>query len=121
MGKKHSTFSGRKEIEMSKELLARQRHKSGFSCASSVYSVFSDIVSGDSPIPRSEGGKCGAVLAAEKVLKQMGKDPSAFDEEFIRQFGSLKCGDLRRAKHPCNDLVGAAARLTEEALNDTSN
>ena len=101
---------------MNREQTARRNHNSGYSCASAVYSAFNDVVNGSAPIPRSESGKCGAVLAAEKVLKQMGLDSVAFDRQFILQYGSLKCDDLRRARHSCNDLVGTAARLTSEAL-----
>ena len=99
---------------MNREQSARKRHNSGYSCSSAVYSAFSDLVTGTAPIPRSEGGKCGAVLAAEKVLKQTGKNTDAFDSKFVEQFGSLKCDELRRAGHPCNDLVGVAARLVDE-------
>ena len=103
---------------MNREQMARKNHNSGYSCASAVYSVFKDKVNGSAPIPRSEGGKCGAVLAAEKVLKQLGLDSEAFDQQFVRQFRSLKCDELRRARYSCNDLVGSAARLTEDAIGN---
>ena len=103
---------------MNREQTARKNHNNGYSCASAVYSAFNDKVSGTAPIPRSEGGKCGAVLAAEKVLRQLGLDDTAFDQQFVGQFGSLKCGELRRARHACNDLVGAAARLTSESIGE---
>ena len=101
---------------MNREQEARKRHLSGIRCSDSVYSAFSDLVSGTAPLPRSEGGKCGAVLAAEKVLLQLGKSSAGFDEKFAERFGSLKCGELRRARIPCNDLVGIAAGLVEEEL-----
>lgn len=101
---------------MNREQTARRSHNGGYSCASAVYSAFNDVVNGSAPIPRSEGGKCGAVLAAEKVLKQMCLDSVAFDRQFILQYGSVKCDDLRRPRHSCNDLVGTAARMTSEAL-----
>ena len=101
---------------MDREQTARNNHRSGYNCASSVYSVFSDKVSGTAPIPRSEGGKCGAVLAGEKVFRQLGMSIDSFDEKFVSLFGSLKCAELRGGKHPCNDLVGGAARLAEEEL-----
>ena len=102
---------------MNREQTARRNHNSGYSCASAVYSAFNDVVSGSAPIPRSEGGKCGAVLAAEKALKQLGIDSDAFDQQFITQFGSLTCAELRRARHSCNDLVGTAARLISETVD----
>lgn len=101
---------------MNREQTARQRHRGGCNCASSVYGAFSDKVGGSAPAPRSEGGKCGAVLAAEKVLAQMGLDSAAFDAAFLETYGSLKCGELRRARIPCNDLVGAAARLAGDII-----
>ena len=101
---------------MNREQEARQRHNSGSNCASSVYAAFSDRVSGTAPLPRSEGGKCGAVLSAEKILQQLGKGSAEFDEKFIERFGSLKCGELRRSRVPCNDLVGIAAKMVEDEL-----
>ena len=74
---------------MNREQTARQNHNSAYSCSGAVYSTFYDKVHGNTPIPRSEGGKCGAVLAAEKVLKQLGMDSTAFDQVFVRQYGSL--------------------------------
>jgi len=103
---------------VNREQAARKKHNSGFSCASAVYSAFNDVVSGTAPIPRSEGGKCGAVLAAEKMLKQLGLDSAAFDRQFERQFGSLRCDELRRTRHLCNDLVGMAARIAAEAIDE---
>lgn len=102
---------------MNHETIARQAHRGGVNCAQSVYSAFSDVNPNPTAAPRarSEGGKCGAVLAAEKLLREMNVE-SDFDARFVEQFGSLKCGDLRRARIPCNDLVGAAARLVEESL-----
>ena len=101
---------------MNKEQTARNNHRSGYNCASSVYSAFSDVVSGSAPMPRSEGGKCGAILAGEKVLGQIGMNTESFDEKFISIFGSLKCTELRCTDRSCNDFVGCAAQLTEEII-----
>lgn len=103
---------------MNREQTARNNHRSGYNCASSVYTAFSDKVLGNAPIPRSEGGKCGAVLAGEKVFRQLGMSIDSFDEKFISLFGSLKCAELRGGKHSCNDLVGGAAQLAEEEIGD---
>ena len=102
---------------MTREDTARAAHRGGTNCAASVYGTYQDVNPGygRAPAPRSEGGKCGAVLAAEKTLREMGVE-SDFDARFEAAFGSLKCGELRRKGVPCNDLVGAAARLIEEAL-----
>ncbi len=98
---------------MDRETTAREKHKTGSNCANAVYSTFKDKVSGMAPLPRSEGGKCGAVLSGEKILKKMGIDPTAFDEKFLELYGTLKCAELRKGKYPCNDLVGTSARLVE--------
>ena len=105
-------------VIMSREETARNKHRNGDNCAVSVYSTFFDKVSGTAPAPRSEGGMCGAVLAARKALEQMGHSAAAFDHEFLRLYGSLKCAELRRGKYPCNDLVGAAARMVDEMIEE---
>lgn len=104
-------------MSMDREQMARGKHNSGYSCSSAVYSAFGDKVGGSAPIPRSEGGKCGAALAAEKVLRQLGADEGAFDRAFEDAFGSLKCDELRRLRRSCNDLVGTAARLGAAAID----
>ena len=103
---------------MSREETARNKHKSGNNCAVSVYSTFFDKVSGVAPKPRSEGGMCGAVLAAEKVLSQLGHSTEGFDQEFFEMFGSLKCAELRKGKYPCNDLVGTATGMVDEIMEN---
>ena len=102
---------------MTHEERARKAHLSGSNCAASVYGSFADVnpTPGIAPAPRSEGGKCGAVLAAEKLLREMGV-AADFDGRFEAQFGSLKCGELRRSRVPCNDLVGAAAKILDEYI-----
>ena len=49
---------------MNREQAARKKHHSGYSCSSAVYHAFSDLVQGDAPTPRSEGGKCGDLRRA---------------------------------------------------------
>ncbi len=99
----------------------------GTSCSYAVYNAFSDVNSGDGrvPAPKSEGGKCGAVLAAEKVIREMNngdqEKAARFDKAFLELFGSLECVDLRRMGRRCNDYVGTAARLTDEILGYSSN
>jgi len=39
-----------------------------------------------------------------------------FEAEFLKRFGSLKCGDLRRNGPGCNNLVGAAAEIVESLV-----
>ena len=99
------------------EKIARSTHNSGYGCSYAVYDAFSDVNKHMSapPAARSEGGKCGAVLAAEKTLRDMGIT-SDFDKKFLQRFGSLKCTELRQKRIPCNDLVGTAAAFVDEVL-----
>ena len=102
-----------------REETARNIHRAGSSCSASVYTAFKDVnTSGDGkvPAPRSEGGKCGAVLAAEKLIREMGVgDPAVFDEAFQAQYGSLKCGELMAKNgRQCNEYVGFAAAKVDE-------
>lgn len=101
------------------EETARQSHKMGNNCAVSVYTAFSDVNKnpGSIPEPRSDGGKCGAYLSAVKLLQDMGVEKTEkLEAEFLKRFGSLKCGDLRRNGPGCNNLVGAAAEIVESLL-----
>ena len=101
---------------MSHEQAARKKHRAGNSCAAAVYTVFSDVNPnmGKTPAPRSEGGKCGAVLAAEKILRDLGLDlTQEFDARFTEEFRSLKCDELLRSGRSCNDFVGAAASIVD--------
>ncbi len=97
---------------MNYEEAARGSHRNGMNCAMSVYTALGGDKK-DAPRPRSEGGKCGAVLAAEQVIMERGLgDPADFDREFLALYGSLKCADLRGfAAGKCNDYVGTAARM----------
>ena len=104
---------------MNHETNARKIHRRGTGCSSVVYTAFRDINAKASyaPSPRSEGGKCGAVLAAEKVLKETGTGKiEQFEQEFIRQFGTLKCMELLRTPFDCNDFVGKAAAIADSLL-----
>ncbi len=99
---------------MNHEDTARAAHRNGSNCAASVYSAFADVnpTHGEPPLPRGEGGMCGAVLAARQVLRELSIE-NDFDQRFTEVCGSLKCAELRRARIPCNDLVGVAAKLTD--------
>lgn len=104
---------------MKHEETARKNHRNGNNCAVSVYAAFSDINTnpGSIPAPRGDGGKCGACLAGIKLLNDMGKcDTERFEKEFLGRFGSIKCGELRKSKVPCNDLVGGAADIVDLML-----
>ena len=107
---------------MDHEKTARANHRRGMSCAGAVYQAFSDVnpQMTSAPVPRSEGGKCGAVLSAEKVLREAGiGNIDVFEQRFIQLYGSLKCSELLgRRCGACNDFVGAAARIAEELINE---
>ena len=101
------------------ETIARNAHRRGMSCSRSVYTAFSDINRNmtNPPSPRSEGGKCGAVLAAEKVLRETGVQMTGeFEKRFIQQFSTLKCQELLQSSFSCNDFVGAAAAIAQDLL-----
>ena len=101
-----------KENPMTCEQTARSNHKNGMNCAMAVYTALGGEKD-NAPKPRAEGGKCGAVLAAEQIIREsyLG-DPVEFDKEFLGMFGSLKCADLRGIlRGRCNDYVGTAAML----------
>ena len=75
-----------------REKKARGIHRRGTGCSHAVYSTFSDINKRGSgaPAARSEGGKCGAVLAAEKTLRELGINRiDEFEKQFLEEFGSL--------------------------------
>ena len=107
---------------------ARNNHRNGFNCAMSVYIAYADAMGltaeqakEAAPKPRSEGGKCGAFLAGKKILEQL--KPEAVEEYergFVALNGQNECsrlvathGVLRKS---CNDYVGDAARLVDDAL-----
>ncbi|MBR0087341.1 MAG: hypothetical protein IJL98_06345 [Lachnospiraceae bacterium] len=98
-----------------REQEARALHRKGYSCAGAVYKAYADLNTKGSgaPVPRSEGGKCGAVLSAEKILKELGlsEKTAEFDQAFLQEFGSLKCRDLLKGSRTCNDCVGCAAGI----------
>ena len=114
---------------MKHEETARKNHRSGYSCATSVTVAFADTLGltpaeamRTAPRPRSEGGKCGAFLAGKKVLEQL--KPEAvpeYERRFIELYGQTECTKLlslqNRLRKSCNDYVGDAARLVEEALS----
>ncbi len=100
---------------------ARKLHANGNSCSAAVYQAFRDVnTSGDGnvPAPRSIDGKCGAVLAAEKLIREMELgDEADFDSKFSETYGSLKCAELLKEHgRRCNEFVGFAADYVEERL-----
>ncbi len=113
---------------MTYEEKARNNHRGGYNCAVSVYVAYADKLGitpepakMNAPKPRSEGGKCGAYLAGKKVLEQLKPEAlQRYEKRFIEANGQTECSRLLAAhgvlRKSCNDYVGDAARLVEEAL-----
>ena len=101
---------------MNSEEIARNNHKNGKRCSDSVYLAFYND-NDEVPAPRSIDGKCGAVLAAEKVLTKKGyKDIDNFERLFKEELGSVKCMELLSKKVGCNNCVGISARIVDELI-----
>ena len=106
------------------EQTARANHKGSCNCAQAVFVAFARELGlstaeamNASPKPRAEGGKCGAFLAAREILSRLKPEAvEAFEQRFLAANGSTECLRLRLARKPCNDYVGGAARMAEEAL-----
>ena len=102
---------------------ARTIHNEGNNCSYSVYTVFKDDIKldGKIPAPRSEDGKCGAALAAEKILRELGKEEyiEEFEQYFISEFGYITCIDLMREQRRCNDYVGKSATFIDRIINNS--
>ena len=102
------------------ESTARANHRNGMNCAMAVYGAFADENKNRTvpPRPRAEGGVCGAVLAAEQIIREMGgteEDIAEFERRFKEQHNFLKCGQLRgMLTGKCNDYVGTAAAILED-------
>ena len=103
---------------MDYETMARNNHRSGMNCAMAVYTTFGGDRDG-APKPRGEGGKCGAVLAAEQIIREKGLgDEKEVEEGFLSRYGSIKCSELRgAATGKCNDYVGTAARMVGDMVS----
>lgn len=101
---------------------ARDLHSQGNNCSISVYKAFLEDtkLDGSIPTPRSIAGKCGAVLAAEKILKECGKEDKIqeFEKDFISKFGYATCIDLMRTERRCNDYVGDSASIVDKILSE---
>lgn len=100
------------------ETVARNSHRSGMNCAIAVYDALclgNDAKKTEAPRPRSVDGKCGAVLAAEQYIREMGgtdSDIEAFENSFTERYAYLTCAELRgKATGQCNDYVGLAASI----------
>ncbi len=63
---------------------------------------------------RVEGGVCGALFAAERLLRLANK-PSIHDE-FLAETKDVRCLEIKKGKLPCLDCVRLADELVEMRL-----
>lgn len=99
---------------MSHEDAARRIPCTGYSCSNSVDWAFSDVnrAVGSPPAPRNIAGRCGALLAAQKVLRDLGVDrEDELEQAFEKGLGYVTCVELKRHRCNCNDCVGVAVQL----------
>lgn len=113
---------------MGYEEVARANHRNGNSCSASIFRAFADKLgmSEDeaakiAPAPRSEGGKCGGLLAGKKLLEMIKPESvEEFEKSFLEQNGDNKCATLimkrRLQGKNCNDLVGETSSIIESLL-----
>ena len=99
------------------ETIARTNHSRGMNCAMAVYDALgmNNPNKTTPPRPRAEGGVCGAVLAAEQVIRENGgtdEDIKEFERRFTEKNKYLKCMELKGFLNgKCNDYVGEAAAI----------
>ena len=102
------------------ETIARNNHRSGMNCSAAVYDALGlnnpNIT--EPPFPRSIEGKCGAVLAAEQTIREMGgteADVEEFERRFKEKYKHLKCVQLMGFLNgKCNDFVGESAAIVAD-------
>lgn len=63
---------------------------------------------------RAEGGVCGAIFSAERLLRESGK--ASVLEAFRMKAGGLLCTELKDKNFTCAEYVRMADELIEETL-----
>ena len=63
---------------------------------------------------RAEGGMCGALFAAERLLRQIGKESVV--EEFNKKAGGLLCSEIKEKQFTCTKYVRIADELVKKNL-----
>ena len=63
---------------------------------------------------RAEGGMCGALFAAERLLRQVGKESVV--EEFRQKAGGLLCTEIKEKQFTCAEYVKMADDLVVKRL-----
>lgn len=122
---------------------ARALHESGFNCAQSVLCALGSYTGLDEKTALALAGgfgggvSCGEICgAASGAVMALGmacpytdaarpedkaavrKVAASFNRAFREQYGCLRCVDLKRAGHPCDELIDFAAEKAEAMLND---
>ncbi len=118
-------------------------HESGFNCAQSVLCALGAYTGLDEKtalaITGGFGGgvSCGEICgAASGAVMALGlacpftdaadgearmrarKAAATFNRAFKEKYGCLRCVDLKRAGHPCDELIEFAAEQAEAMLNE---
>lgn len=63
---------------------------------------------------RADGGVCGALFAAERLLRQIGKE--SVTEEFRKLAGGDLCSELKEKQFTCAEYVRMADELVQKNL-----
>lgn len=63
---------------------------------------------------RAQGGICGALYSAERLLTQAGRP--GITEEFEAKTGKISCSEIKAIKLPCVDCVRLADQLIEKRM-----
>jgi hypothetical protein len=113
---------------------AVDNHKHFYSCSAAVLCAFAqqaglsvqEAKSEAAPFAGGRMGKCGAVLAAEYVLRRMypeqaDEKAAELEERFRRMNQSVMCRELKggltgSVLRPCRGCVSDAAELLEEMI-----
>lgn len=112
---------------------AESLHEQGYNCAQCVMMVFDDITGIDENITArmlagfgAGMGKtkevCGTLAAAASLRGVLGysapedkiniyKITSAFNDKFEGLYGSTRCGELKRNKKPCMQLIKGVVEM----------
>lgn len=103
------------------------RSAEGYNCAQAIMKAFQEVYSIDkekmeahalSGSGRAEGGLCGALFAAKKILGDSDLT-NDLEEQFIEKAGSEKCREIRRLKKiSCSECVRIAASILQDSMQD---
>lgn len=64
---------------------------------------------------RAEGGMCGALYAAERLLRQFGKESVV--QQFCIHSGGTLCSDIKEKKFTCAEYVRIADELVKKNMD----